>query len=652
VQSQFMINLEKDLWEIYDIFRGEVPIEKIKHFLVSMKTLKYLSENNDHPFEIPFDCRWEQVTSHGIDIGKRFNEAFEEIEYRNPSLKGLWTIIDFSIINNKALFKVADSILNKYSFNRSLMQDTNPITGTMAQYIERLFEVINQKEGAAGGESSSPKDLAELLVQLLNINEGNIYDGFSGFNDFLIEAFKYSLKTEGSVRLFGQEINPHVWALGKMNLILHGLFSKDAEIKLGHTIIDPQWKTENTLKQFDGIISHPPFGIGNWGHKEAHYDLYGRFRYGIPSKSTGDMAFVLHFIASLKNTGRAVLIVPNGVLFRGASEGKIREELIKEDLIEAVIGLPSNLFYGTGIPVTVLIINKLKKEEFKKKIFIISAEDGFEKGRVKNTLRQADIEKITDTYLNLKEIDEYSKLVDISEIQQNEWNLAPLRYFDKVEIETEFGKVKVNKNKYEQLSLRSLGEIADINRGINVTKEMQDDNPNPSHFLINLSDVDKNGNIIFDDLKGLKLTTKKSKDYELQAGDVLISSRGTQLKVIVVPKTDIPLVYSSNFSRVRLYDTQKYNPFYIKVFLESPVGQFYVKTLQTGSTVTVLSTKDIAVIQIPDIPFDQQEEVSNQILNAERKYEETIKIARENKDKEYLNGYSLMGLDETFEMIK
>lgn len=651
MKSNFMLNVEKDLWEIYNAFRSVMEIDKAKNYHLSMNTLKYLSENNDHPFDIPFRSQWQQVSSHGINIGNRLNEAFREIEKLNPPLKGIWTISDFSAIPDKILFEVA-TILNKYSFERIQMDDPDPLTGTFPQYTERIFEVIMQREGASGGESSSPEDVAELLVQLLNIKHGSIYDGAAGLNDFLIESCKQAVKIGGWVRIFGQELNPQTWALGKMNFLLHGLYPDDAETKLGHTIINPLWKTDSqNLMQFDGILSNPPFGLGNWGHKEALNDLYGRFRYGVPSKSTGDMAFVQHSIASLKSTGKAALVVPHGALFRGATEGKIREQIIKEDIIEAVIGLPANLFYGTGIPTAILIINKNKKEELKNKILIINAEEGFEKGRVKNALRQEDMEKIIRTYLNLNEVEGYSTLVDVFDIQQNDWNLLPLRYFDRVEVETDIGKVKVHKDRYGQLIRKNLGEIADVQRGINVSKD-EFEEINPSHYLINLSNVDKNGNIVLEDIRGVKLSPKKAKEYELVPGDILISSRGTALKVTVIGEMDLPLVFSSNFTRIKLYDNQKYSPSFIKIFLEGPIGQYYLKAFQTGTVVTVLSTKDIASITIPEVPFERQVEVSEQILKSDQEYEEMVKAAQKNKEEGYLKGYQLMGIEDAFEMVK
>jgi type I restriction enzyme M protein len=651
-QSNLITNLDKDLWEVYDAFRAEVMSSQgVKHYLFSMITLKYLSENNHHPYNIDNASNWLHITKHGVDIGERFDKAFKVLELENPTLREIWTLNKFAGINDKILFSVADSVLNKYSFAISELEDPHPVTGTMAQYIEKLLHFIIQKEGVSGGESSSPKELSELMVRLLNVTNGTLNDGAAGVNDFLIEGYKYALRTGGSVKIFGQEINQQTWSLGKMNLLLHGLHPDVAEVKKGHTIINPLWKSGDSLMKFDGVLSSPPFGIGNWGHQEALNDLYGRFRYGVPSKSTGDMAFVQHFIASLNNRGKAAIIVPHGVLFRGASEGKIREELIKEDIIEAVIGLPSNLFYGTGIPGVILLINKDKGVTLKNKVLIINAEEGFEKGRVKNTLRQADIDKITTTYLAFKEIEEYSKIIEISEIRNNDWNLSPYRYFEKVEVETDLGVVKINKRKYQDLDLIKLEAISELKRGVNVSKgEIGEDDP--SQYLINLSDVDKDGSIMLDSLTGVSLSPSKAREYDLVPGDVLVSSRGTVLKVSVISETNIPLTFSHNFVRIRLHDQSKFSPSYIKVFLDSPIGHYYLKSLQRGSTVTVLSHKDLAKIPIPKIPFRQQVEVAETILKAEREYERVVQDALKSKESSYLKGYEIMGVSDSFNINK
>jgi type I restriction enzyme M protein len=231
-----------------------------------------------------------------------------------------------------------------------------------------------------------------------------------------------------NVSLFGQEINISTWAICKMNMIFHD--AKGADIRKGDTLRNPAHTEGGVLKTFDIVIANPPFSLKNWGKEEAENDNYNRYIYGIPPTSYGDLAFVSHMIASLNSTGRMGTVIPHGVLFRGGAEGKIREGIIKEDIIEAIIGLPPNIFYGTGIPAALLIINKSKQSERKNKILFIDASSGFEKVGNKNKLREEDIEKIVNTFDEYKDAKKYARIVAIDEVKENDFNLNISRYVD------------------------------------------------------------------------------------------------------------------------------------------------------------------------------------------------------------------------------
>lgn len=651
MKQAFLENVEKDIWTVCDRFRGAIMQEDYKFHYLSMITLKYLSENTDHSFNIPISARWDNLTSNSMDIGIRFEQAFEEIEKSNELLKGVFSYTHFKDINDQALFNIATSILDKYDFCIS-SEKQNSLAEDFTLYVEKTLELFTQREGAKGGVEASPEEIRNLLVTILDVHYGNIYDGTAGLNGFLIQAYKQAIEKNGFVHLFGQEANMKTWALGKMNLILHGLYADVAEVKCGDTIINPFWRdVDGNLMKFDGILSNPPFGISNWGYEVAEKDLYNRFKFGMPSKSSGDWAFISHFIASLNERGKAALVVPHGVLFRGAKEGTIRKRVIQEDLIEAVIGLPSNLFNNTSIPVAILVINKSKEESLKNKILIINAEDDFEKERVKNILRSKDIAKIADTYLNRKTIDGYSTMADIETISENEYNLLPFRYFDKIEVETEFGNASIFKETYENLDRAFLGEVATLQRGINITKKEIDEDYSTC-LVINLADVDPNGEIIFENLKGANINSKRLKEYMLVPGDILISSRGTRkTKVVVVPDTEKTLIFSSNFIRLKLHNNNEYDPYFIKLFMDGPLGQYYVKSYQKGSMVTVLSAKDIEKISIPKISYNKQVKISRQMLQLQQEYEKSIREAEEKKKRGFMEGYNLMGLNDSFELI-
>jgi len=240
-----------------------------------------------------------------------------------------------------------------------------------------------------------------------------------------------------NVSLNGQEINLSTWAICKMNMLFHD--ATGAEIKKGDTIREPKHTNGGVLKTFDVVLANPPFSLKNWGEEEAKGDAYGRFVYGIPPKSYGDLAFVEHMIASLNSKGRMGTVVPHGVLFRGGAEGKIRKGILDKntDLIEAIIGLPQNIFYGTGIPAALLIINKDKAENRKGKILFIDASSGFIKDGNKNKLRDADIEKIIETFDSFEPVEKYAEVVLLKTIEENDYNLNISRYVDTSEEEEE-----------------------------------------------------------------------------------------------------------------------------------------------------------------------------------------------------------------------
>jgi type I restriction enzyme M protein len=218
-----------------------------------------------------------------------------------------------------------------------------------------------------------------------------------------------------------------------MNLLLHGL--PDHDLRRGDTIRNPRLVEDNEIMLFDRVIANPPFSLKEWGREAAEHDAYGRFRFGIPPKNAGDYAFVQHMIASLKHDGMAGVVMPHGVLFRGGTEGKIRQGILESDLIEAVIGLPSSLFYGTGIPACILIINRNKPEKRKGYVLFIAAESDFQAGKNQNTLNNKNIDKIVNAFNNYEDIEKYARVIPIEEIQSNDFNLNITRYIDKSEEE-------------------------------------------------------------------------------------------------------------------------------------------------------------------------------------------------------------------------
>ncbi|MGI6492653.1 MAG: N-6 DNA methylase [Pelotomaculum sp.] len=637
--------VEKLHWNAADILRGVVGEGEVGEIVLKLYTLKVLSDNDDHPYKIPPSAKWNNLSSSGHGLGYRLSQTITEIELLNPELRDLFleSKTGFEKIQDRVLFQLIQQF-DRVNLNRKLMSEPDPLTGELAQITEKLFETQARSEGKAAGEFSTPKELSFLLARLLNPKHGTVYDGVAGLGSFLIEAAKAANKE--NVSLYGQEINFSTWVKCRLNLILHGLY--EAKVVHGDTIRQPGWLDENrSIKKFDYILMNPPMSLRNWGREEAEMDLYGRFRYGIPSANIGDMAFVQHAVASMSEKGKAALIVPPGVLIRGGAEQRIRSALLNEDLIDAVIGLPANMMLGTGLSVVVLIFNKIKDEQRKGKVQIISAENDYLPGRIQNTLRKEDIEKIVNAYVNSEELEHYSRFVGLDEIRINDWNLNIQRYFETAEVETKIGKARISSKIYENNDIPKveLRAIAELFRGVLPPKDQEGE---LNYKIINLSDV-QDGKIIFDSLTYVSMSDfKKAYRYEVRPGDLLLASRGTALKIAVVPETDENLILSNNFICIRTKGN--YDPYFLKYFLESPVGVHYLKANQRGAAVTVLSTKDISLIPVPLLPLKEQKKIAKSFQQADKELEEAIELARKKHEDNYQNYYQQMGIAGSIEI--
>lgn len=413
-----------------------------KDYILTLLFMKYVSDkaksDSDSLIEVPAGGSFDDMLAAKGDkeIGDRFNKIIGKLADAN----GLRNVIDQADFNDSEKLGSGKEIQDRLSklvtiFNdldfRGSRAEGDDLLGDAYEYLMRHFAT---ESGKSKGQFYTPAEVSRVLAKVVGINnqtrqDETVYDAACGSGSLLLKA---TAEAPRGMTIYGQEKDNATWALSRMNMILHG--NETAEIYKGDTITSPQLTDGNRLKTFDYVVMNPPFSIKSWNN--GLDQDYGRFEYGMPPEKNGDYAFLLHALASLKSTGKAAVILPHGVLFRGNAEGNIRRELLKRGFIKGVIGLPANLFYGTGIPACIVILDK-ENAVSRTGVFMVDASKGFIKDGNKNRLRDQDIHKIVDTFNRGIEIDGYSRMVPMIEIAdaKNNYNLNIPRYVDSSEPE-------------------------------------------------------------------------------------------------------------------------------------------------------------------------------------------------------------------------
>ncbi|PNL18003.1 class I SAM-dependent DNA methyltransferase [Micrococcus sp. FDAARGOS_333] len=449
--------LESTLWSAANALRGPVDPGDFKGYVFPVMFFKWISDTWDHwhahalevwgddltdeieadyqPFTVPDGCHWADVRNQVVNVGVMLNAALQKIEQANPDLVGVFGDVNWA--NKDRLPETA--LVNLLDTFHEVKLDPDHVEGDMlGRAYEYLLREFAEASGKKAGEFFTPRHVVHLLVKILDPQPSEtVVDPACGSGGMLVETMNAVEKAGGdprTLRLHGQEINLTTSAIAKMNLYLHGL--KDFAIKRGDTFREPRFVTNGKLDTFDVVIANPPFSLQNWGEDQWATDPYGRAFCGVPPAKNGDFAWIEHMIASMKqDTGRVGVVMPHGVLFRGGKEAAIRKCLLEnKDYLEAVIGLPNNLFYSTNIPVCILVFRKTKPAERQDKVLFIDASAKFKPGKKQNSLAGTDVEAIFKAYTDGQDIDGegglHLRLVDVDEIKENDYDLNIGHYIE------------------------------------------------------------------------------------------------------------------------------------------------------------------------------------------------------------------------------
>lgn len=626
------------LWKAVDIFHDIPAPERYKKHIFAILFLKFVSDMQQNteketnhlkgiseelalPTGADFYSLYEQRNEE--NLGEIIDDALSQIERKNPKkLKGLFQNISFASDkvfentneSNKRLKKLLETLGDPH-----FIFSSEQLTGK--EVFALLLERFALAESKRGGEYYSPQGIINLIMAIANPAEGiQIYDPAMGTGGMLIAANNWIRKADNkqpaNVSLYGQDISEDAVFLARMNFLFNEIYT--ANLAYGDTLLSPQHLEEGKTQRFDLVFSNPPFGLRLREHQvtQLEKDQYNRFNYGIPNR-IADLAFLQHIIASLNETGKAVVAVPSGVLFRSGQEGEIRKRIIEEDLVEAVISLAPALLTNTTIPINLLIINKAKRDSLKGKILFINASTEYERAdRRINTITQEQAVKIASVYQSHKEVQSFSHIAELDDIRQQEFNLLPLRYIDSIDVSNFLGG---------NVEWLSISKIANIMLGTHGRQdaEMQGEIP-----VIKAANI-RNSRLQEAELDLTSLPKDTSRVLFAKKGDILISRIASKEFNLfyIEEELDGVLVHQSLFV-IRVAKPYHYLRKYIIEFFRSEKGQEILtqNIINMGAALS-LRISDLRRMKLP-VPCNRVLELLGTLHLVEEKFSERLERAK------------------------
>lgn len=591
--------LDSNLWELLNLFRGSIEINDLIKYILVLVFLKHIDEknksNSNFNIIVPENCDFDSLMNlaNTPTLGDEINRRLNEISIVNPILDKVFDNVDF---NNTNVF---GTIQNSTRIITSLLKSIDSLAGNSNSFpsnntsvwteaFDSLMQVRSEFSGKSFANISTPKEVCELISKLISFKSlsriASIYDPTCGSGDLLASI---SNQINSKVEIFGQEINPDQVLFAKLNLLIHGI--SDFQIELGDVLNAPIFKdSNNELMRFDYVVANPPFNLKMWNHNQG-YDSFDRWNEntGIPPTNSGDFAFLLHIVNSLKINGVGACIVSNGTLFREGEERTIRKYLIEKGFIKGIIGLPAKLFFGTGIPSSIIILNK-QLDSSRNDIFIIDASSEHLSERLINRLSSENIERIVDTWKDRRELSGFSRLVSYKEIVENDFSLNIPRYLINI----------------EEFIVPDGSELVELSSFLSILPRTRANNE--SGKLVRISDLANDSFLYTIDLNSLSSGEANRNFLMLNSPALLISKRFNKLKPSFCNASSDNPVYISPEIEAFSINENSIELSYLIIQLNSDYVTKQVESFSVGAVMPSLRRQDIMRLNIVVPSLEQQ----------------------------------------------